>query len=369
MSDEFDQLLAETGITFVPPVGFSPFPIRTSCAFRYHRAYRHASGMEVRVRIDSLQRIKAQLKGALPGNFSESAFFSGITNLSGGKAGVRELEADSARRFFNADWVRTAYFTPVDPQFAPDHELAVVHYYHRKDIADVYLIGLYRKGDDEVLVLGTEPPVRYPEFAQAQPVKGAPAPNAAPAHDEAFLQLWRKATALIDGCVNLDGRRLPAPNEEERRRLEEAIRLFEQAFALEPGRPGPMLFVSKAYERLGDLPRSLAAIRKAHALFPDDLVLLIELGSALGRGGLNDEAISVLRMGSRIHPSDPRVQFNLGMALLTSGNAASAIPVFQRLVELEPQGPHNERLLALAHEVAAGKKPVPKTEREVAALM
>src|SRR6266852_2830419 len=105
MSDEFDQLLAETGITFVPPAGFSPFPVRTSCAFRYQRAYRHASGVEARVRIDSLRRIKAQLKGALPGNFSESAFFTGITNLSGGKAGVRELGAESARRFYKADWV------------------------------------------------------------------------------------------------------------------------------------------------------------------------------------------------------------------------------------------------------------------------
>ncbi len=369
MSDEFDQLLAETGITFVPPAGFSPFPVRTSCAFRYQRAYRHASGVEARVRIDSLRRIKAQLKGALPGNFSESAFFTGITNLSGGKAGVRELGAESARRFYKADWVRAAYFTPVDPQFAPDHELAVAHYFHRKDIADVYLIGLYRKGDDERLVLGTEATVRYPEFAPAQPVQAAPAPNAAPAPEEGFLQLWRKATSLIDGCVNLDGRHLPAPSEEERRRLEEAIRLFEQAFALEPGRPGPMLFASKAYERLGDLPRSLAAIRKAHALLPDDLSLLIEFSSALGRCGLNDEEISVLRMGSRIHPSDPRIQSNLGVALLTSGNAAGAIPVFQRLLELEPEGPHNKRLLTLAQEVAAGRKPVPRTGREVAALM
>ncbi len=130
-----------------------------------------------------------------------------------------------------------------------------------------------------------------------------------------------------------------------------------------------MLFASKAYERLGDLPRSLAAIRKAHALLPDDLSLLIELSSALGRCGLNDEEISVLRMGSRIHPSDPRIQSNLGVALLTSGNAAGAIPVFQRLLELEPEGPHNKRLLALAQEVAAGRKPVPRTGREVAALM
>lgn len=356
MSDEFDQLLAETGITFVAQAGFSPFPVRTACAFRYQRAYRHPSGIEVRFRIDSLQRIKADMDGFLPPNFSETAFVSGITNLSGGKASVGDWEAEKARDYFNADWVRTAYFEPADRQFAPDHELAIVHYFHRDDIADVYLIGLYKKGEDaERLVLGAEPPVRFPAFP--------------PAHSEAYLRAWGAACELIDGCLNLDGRHLPPPSDAESRRLQEAIPLFEEAALLEPGNAGPMLFVSKVHERLGDLPRSLAAIRKAHSILPDNPVVLIELGGALGRNGLNDEAVSVLRMATRVHPAEPRIHFNLGMALLTSGNASEAIPVFEHLIELEPDGPHNKRLLALAHEIAAGRKPAPKTEREVAALL
>ena len=147
MIDEFDRLLTETGITFVPPAGFAPFPVRQASTFRYQRAYRHATGVEVRFRIDSLQRIKADMGGFLPANFSDTAFVSGIVNLSGGQVpATQQWNADQARRYFRADWVRCAYFRLGDPQFAPDHDLAVVHYFHRNDVADVYLIGLYKQG-------------------------------------------------------------------------------------------------------------------------------------------------------------------------------------------------------------------------------
>jgi FimV-like protein len=360
MSDEFDALLAETGIAFVPPAGFSPFPVREDCAFRYQRAYRHATGAEVRVRIDSLRRIRASMNGFLPANFSESAFTAGVMNLSGGQVAKSGLwDAAKAREFFRADWVRSAFFRPVDPQFAPDHDLAVVYYFHRKDIADVYLIGLYRQGTEgDRLVLGEEAPVRYPDFPQPQPDGRA-----------AFRELWDKACKLVDGCLNLDGRPLPAPEAAERRRMAEAIPLFEQAARLEPDNAGPMLFVGKVHERLGDVAASLVSFRKAHAAAPDNAAVILELGGALGRCGLHGEAVPILSQGTARYPADPRMHCNLGLELLMSGDPQRAVMVFEQLVSLEPQGTHNKRLLALAQDVAGGRKPVPKTEQEVGALM
>jgi len=170
MSDEFDQLLAETGITIIPPAGFSPFPVREACAFRYQRAYRHSRGAEVRFRIDSIQRLKSDMGGGrLPANFSESAFVSGLMNLCAGQAGKTRMRNDEeTREFFRVDWVRSAYFRPVDPQFAPDHDGAVLYYFHRQGVADVYLIGLFKQGSgDDGLMLGDEPPVQFPEFPAA----------------------------------------------------------------------------------------------------------------------------------------------------------------------------------------------------------
>ena len=365
MSDEFERLLAETGIAFVPPAGFSPFPVRDASVFRYHRAYRHASGAEVRFRIDSLQRLQAEMRGSLPANFSDSAFLSGVMNLGGGEIiSAQEWNADKAEAYFRADWVRCAHLRPADPQFAPGHDLAVVHYFHRAGVADVYLIGLYKEGADvEGLILGEEPPVRFPERSQAQ------ARSPAAQHSPAYLEAWGKACALVDGCLNLDGRPLPAPDDAERRRLAEAIPLFEEAARLEPGNAGPPLFISKTLERLGDFPASLAAIRRAHAIFPDNVTVILELGGALGRCGLHAEAVPILREGARGHPSDPRIHANLGLALLLSGDARSAVSAFERLVKLEPNGPHNTRLLWLAIDVAAERKPVPRSEREVSELL
>lgn len=318
------------------------------------------TGVEVRFRIDSLQRLKAQLGGVLPGNFSESAFVSGVTNLSGGKAGVREWETDRAREFFDADWVLSAWFTPVDPQFAPDHELALVHCFHRTDIADVYLIGLYRKGEEpERLVLGTEPPVRYPAFSEAAPVT----------RSSEYRVIWDKACALIRDLINLDGRILPPPTADERRRLAEAITLFDKAVLLQPGNAGPNLFIGKIHQRLGDVRASLASLRKAHAIAPDDSACILELGGSLAQCGLYDDAVSILGMGSTMHPKHPVIHFNLGVALLMSGKAPRAVTVFERLVQLEPQGPYNRKLLTVASEVAEGRRPAPKTEAEVSALL
>jgi tetratricopeptide (TPR) repeat protein len=188
-------------------------------------------------------------------------------------------------------------------------------------------------------------------------------------HSSEFSAVWNKASGLISGHLNLDGQELPAPGFFERRRLKKALSLFEAAGRMEADNPAPLLFASKIQERLGNSTSSLEWVRKAHALEPDNLILIIELGAALGRCGMHSEAVPVLVKGIEQHPTDPRVHANLGLELLMAGTPQKAVSAFQRLLDLEPQGQQNKRLLALAEDVAAGRKPVPKTEQEVVRLM
>ena len=335
MRDEFDELLAETGIALTLPAGFEPFPVRDDCKFRYQRAYRDATGVELRVRIDSLRWIREGPVGFVPANFSESAFVAGVTNLGGGEARGRQWDDASVRRFFCADWLRSAYFRPADPSFAPDHELAAAYFFHREGIADVYLIGLYSDGVDiDDVVLGRQQPLRFPDFPAER--------------SEDYLAAWREAVELIEGCVNLDGRPLPPPTDEERARLEASIRLFRKAAEMEPNNAGPPLFIGKVYERLGDVLACVNALRKAHALVPEEAPVLVEFSTALRRCGRYGEAVEVLEKGLRIHPGDPRLHFNLGMAHLMRGESRLAAESFEKLVALEPEDEHNQRLLALA---------------------
>jgi tetratricopeptide (TPR) repeat protein len=350
--DEFDELIQETGITFTPPAGFEPFPVRDQCGFRYQRAYRHANGTELRVRIDSLQ-------GAAP-NMSEMTYVAAIFNLSGGEAQESgDWPDDKARACFNADWVRQARFRPADPLFAPEHDTAIVHYFHREGIADVYYIGLYNEGSDGArLILGDEAPIQFPEY-----------PAAAVEDRAEFRKLWDAGAALIEGCLNLDGHPTPPLDDSQRGRLRQAVGLFLDAAELEPANAGPWLMIGKATERLDDFEASLEAFRRAHERAPDSAMLIIELGAALGRCGRHEEAIAVLSAGAEQNPTEPRLHCNLGLELLMAGNADAAASAFGRLLELEPDAPNNSKLLMLALDVEDGRKPVPRSEAEVAALL
>jgi hypothetical protein len=358
MADLFDELLVETGITFVPPEGCSLVASHEPCAFKYHRAYRHPTGPEVRFRIDSLRRIEEGMTATMPDNFSVMAFVTMLTNLGGGNNTTpRQWHGDEARQLFGADWVAVSYFRPVDPLFAPRHDMAALHYLHRDGVADVVMIALFTEGTDgEQLVLGTEPPICF-----AGPPMNDP--------KQAYREVWDRACALVEGQIQLDGRQLEPLTQADAGRLRQALALFEQAATLDASNAGPMLLASKVHERLGQFADAVVCLRKAHALAPEEMIITLELGAALGRMGFHGEAVPILTSAAAANPSEPRLQCNLGLAQLMSGHPEAAVSTFERLTRLEPQAPQNKKLLFLALDVADGRKPVPKTEREVAELM
>ena len=151
-----------------------------------------------------------------------------------------------------------------------------------------------------------------------------------------------------------------------RRRLRQAVQLFEQVIELNPANWQSMLFIGKAFQSLGELESCLTWFLRAHDCVPAHPSVAKEVGFAAGRLGQHDVAVRVMQAAAKEHPRDAGLQLNLGLSCLLSGKSAEAREAFARAVELEPERDVNKRLLDLAIDVGAGKRPCPKSEGEIA---
>ena len=117
---------------------------------------------------------------------------------------------------------------------------------------------------------------------------------------------------------------------------------------------------------MGNLDANVAWLRKANDVEPNNLLVALELGAALGRRGLHHESLHILGNAAMANPGDPRIHCNFGLSLLMAGEAERAVHAFEHTTALEPEVVVNHKLLAYAVEVAAGRKSVPTNEREIA---
>lgn len=185
--------------------------------------------------------------------------------------------------------------------------------------------------------------------------------------EDAYKAAFAKAAELLAGRVNMDGAPLPAPGFFERWKLRRALAAFKRAAALAPkDNAAPLLMLGKIAERLGDFDESARWLERARSVDPANILIGLELGASLAKLGLFKDSAAALAPYARVNPNDARIHCNLGLSLLLAGDAAGAISAFDRLSRLEPDNPMNDRLLDLAVAVSMGKKPVPKSEADVA---
>jgi Flp pilus assembly protein TadD len=122
-----------------------------------------------------------------------------------------------------------------------------------------------------------------------------------------------------------------------------AAEAYAKALALvEAGGPGPeiwslQLLHGASLEQAGQWPEAERALEKAHALAPDNPVVLNYLGYArLERGEQLDEAEVLIAEASRRAPNDPSITDSLGWAQFKRGRVADAIRTLERAAAADP---------------------------------
>ena len=141
--------------------------------------------------------------------------------------------------------------------------------------------------------------------------------------------------------------------------------LAEQALA--GGLAHPLLLNLRAFkaEAQGRIADSLADLRRAHALAPDDVPVLNAMGLCQSRLGLHAEAVESLLRATELAPDFPQAWNNLGMAQLAHGDLAGARRSFETASALEPGFAEPRGHLALMA-VRRGDRAVARTAAEAA---
>jgi len=207
-----------------------------------------------------------------------------------------------------------------------------------RDEAAMALIALYRAGRPEAVVDEAHKVLaRDPAFGFGWKILGV----ALQILGRPALAELEKAATLLPGDAgaqaNLcDGYR-------EAARLDEAIRVGNQAVALAPGMAEAHINLSAALHAAGRYEEAETHARAAVPLNPVDLAARVNLGNALREQGRLAEAIAAYRAGLIALPGQPKLLIGLGIALMRNGEMEVAAEHFRAAVRspadaLEAQG-------------------------------
>ena len=177
--------------------------------------------------------------------------------------------------------------------------------------------------------------------------------------------LYARANELLKGLAMLDDAPQKSLGFFQKRRLRQAIELYQQVLGLNPVNWSSMVMIGKAFQSLGELEQALSWFSQASECVPDNPAVAKEVGYAAGRLGKHDVAVRAMEAVVKQHPNNAGLQTNFGLSCLMAGKVTDACKAFGRTVELEPQRDQNKKLLAFAREVEFGKRPCPKTEAEI----
>jgi Tfp pilus assembly protein PilF len=148
-----------------------------------------------------------------------------------------------------------------------------------------------------------------------------------------------------------------------RRRLNDALRHYQQALRIDPGSALAHYNLGIALEARGQRDEAQGHYQQALQIDPTLAEAHINLGIGLARKGRLDEAISHFRQAVRLAPREAIGHCNLGIALQQQGNFAEAVASLKRGHELGSKSPlwryPSGKWLAQAERLAAREKLLP----------
>jgi tetratricopeptide (TPR) repeat protein len=178
-------------------------------------------------------------------------------------------------------------------------------------------------------------------------------------------RLYKEATALAHELILLDDREAAPLDDDSRRRLGEAIALYEEVVRINPKNWAALWMLGKVHQRLGEFEKGLAAFARSHDIVPDQPDVAREASIAAMDLGRPEEAVVYCRRALQAEPDDPGLRANLGLALLFSGKPEEARVVAEEALRQNPADEITARILAIIGEVLAGTRPCPHHVRDL----
>lgn len=177
--------------------------------------------------------------------------------------------------------------------------------------------------------------------------------------------LAEEAWSLIEGEIILDNRDLGKPSWRSRRKLYRAVRLFRESLRINPLGWPSMWAIGKIKQRLDRQKGALLWFGRAHEINPDHPDVSREAALAAMELGEHALAVRYCRSAVAANPKDPGLVANLALALLLVGDVTKAREAIDWAASSAPEDPISQGLLSIINDVAEGRRPQPKTIRDV----
>lgn len=132
-------------------------------------------------------------------------------------------------------------------------------------------------------------------------------------------------------------------------RLDDAIRGYTRALALNPNIPDIYNNIGVALRAQGKLEAAIACYQRALAIKPDNAGVFSNLGNALRELGRLEAAAASMQRALRIDPKSTEGLYNLGLVLRDMGEAEKAMSCFEAVLKAKPDHAecHFDRALLL----------------------
>jgi hypothetical protein len=180
-------------------------------------------------------------------------------------------------------------------------------------------------------------------------------------HDD----LYNHACALVKGLILIHGQTPKELDQDDRRRLMEAIALFSEVVRINPGNWAAMWLLGKVYQRLSDYEQGLQWFSRAHRVNPDNPDIAREAAIAAMEVGRPEEAVPFCERAIETKPDDPGLRANLAVALLFSGKPAEARKAADEALQRDPMDKITSGIVRIIDQVVAGKRPCPHHMRDL----
>ena len=181
-------------------------------------------------------------------------------------------------------------------------------------------------------------------------------------HNSLTERAWRlaKSQMIIDGKEPTQ-----PPGWFARRKLQEAIRCFEQALQINPQGWSSMWGLGKIYQRLGDHQAALNWFARAHEINPAQPDVAREAGLAALDSGQTALALKFCSAAVANQPENAGLLANLALAHLFNGDDKDAVECALRSVQMAPADEMSRTAREFVRDVAEGRRARPKRLVEV----
>jgi cytochrome c-type biogenesis protein CcmH/NrfG len=179
-------------------------------------------------------------------------------------------------------------------------------------------------------------------------------------------QLFKEGSELITPYMRLHGQpRDPKITSRARKDVSRGIELLQAVVTTNSQNWAAYWFIGKGYQTLGKTEEACDAFRNSFSLQKQNADVAREYMFECLDLGRAQEGVDAAEHAVSLEPKEPGLIANLALAYLIAGKNGEALTKAEEALALDPGDKLTQTVVRVIREVASGKKPQPKTLKDV----